>query len=249
MLMRPAVVAAFSSFSEGFEGKVPWMYLDVLGLVTVAIGNLIDAPGATAPPSFVLDLPFVHRDGSRAGREEIAAEWRVVKHHPTAARHGHRVLEDVTHLRLTEEGIETVVSRKRDEMAKELVRRFACFSSWPADAQLGTLSMAWACGPWFQFPRLAAALLAGDFDAAAGECTIREAGNPGVVPRNVANRRLFRNAALVTRRGLDRDTLFYPGDASSEPAPEPIGRIEGPVVTSHREAIQAEVERHRRGEG
>ena len=39
--MRPNVRDAFSDFNAPLEGVVEWMYLDVRGLVTVGVGNLL----------------------------------------------------------------------------------------------------------------------------------------------------------------------------------------------------------------
>lgn len=198
--MKPAVRAAFVAFSDGFEGTVPWMYLDVKGLVTVGIGNLIDPlPGG---------LPFVRADGTPATPREIAAEWWAIKSATQLAKQGHRAAKALTRLRLTPAGIEQVVFAKLDQMTAHLVKRFPAFNEWPADAQLATLSMAWACGPAFRFPLLEAALKAKDFSMAAGRCHMNETGNPGLRPRNRANKILYRNAALTT----EPEALHYPGE-------------------------------------
>lgn len=216
--MKPSVRDIFADFSARFEGVVPWMYLDVRGLVTVAIGNLID------PLTYALYLPFIRKsDSTPASKDEIAAEWERVKEHPTAARQGHLVLRDVTQLRLTKEGIERVVLAKLDQNETHLKGRFPEFDSWPADAQLATLSMAWACGPAFRFALLEAALRAQNFGNAALSCHMNEAGNPGLAPRNAANVALYRNAACVRALGLDGEKLYYPqiltDDRPTEPSP------------------------------
>jgi GH24 family phage-related lysozyme (muramidase) len=58
--MFSSVQSAFRSFTEQFEGCVSFMYLDVKGLVTVGIGNLVDPVGVAQA------LPF--RFGSGANR-------------------------------------------------------------------------------------------------------------------------------------------------------------------------------------
>lgn len=225
--MRDSVRYAFISFTSPLEGVVRWLYLDVKGLVTIAIGNLVDPIGAA------LALPLVRPDGTRATRDEIAAEWQLVKSHPEAARLGHRSLERATHLRLTDAGVDQVVGAKLTQMDIQLATRFrehsdclqhpqlgwACgcgYETWPADAQLATLSMAWACGPAFRFPHLDACLRKRDFLGASYECGIDTRNNPGVVPRNAANRTLYRNAALVMSAGLDLDTLHWPKALTDE---------------------------------
>lgn len=201
--MRDIVAARFVEFTGPMEGVVPWMYQDIKGLVTVAIGNLID------PIQYALPLPFQKADGSYASRDEIAADWLRVKNDPNLAKWGHRAAERVAQLRLDDQGIELVVSRKLAQNVDHLRRRFREWDEWPACAQLATLSMAWACGPAFQFPMLAAVLNAQDFDEASKHCHINETGNPGLVPRNVRNKRLYRNAARVRDYRLDPDTLTW----------------------------------------
>jgi len=202
--MKQSARDVFVEFTSKFEGVVPWMYLDVEGLVTVAIGNLIDPIGAA------LGLPFVHKGTTTpATSEEIATEWTMVKNHPTAAKQGHLVLQTVTQLRLTPDGVEKVVSDRLAINESILRKRFPGYDDWPADAQLATNSMAWANGPYFRFPQLAAALLAGDFATAADTCHIDDRNNPGVTPRNAADRELYLLAARAVTEGLEPEELFY----------------------------------------
>jgi hypothetical protein len=98
-----------------------------------------------------------------------------------------------------------------------LAKRFPGYEAWPADAQLGTLSLSWACGPAFAFPKCAAALNARDFVTAAVECFMPEEKTiSGLRPRNVANKLLFLNAAFVEAHLLDPDILHWPRDAAYE---------------------------------
>ena len=57
---------------------------------------------------------------------------------------------------------------KLGQMDAYLAKRFPEWEEWPADAQLATLSMAWACGPAFRFPRLEAALRAQEVEPGLG---------------------------------------------------------------------------------
>jgi GH24 family phage-related lysozyme (muramidase) len=197
--------------TEELEGCVPTCYLDVLGLVTVAIGNLVDASPAGGSSEPALGLPFVRiADGEPATREEIAAEWQRVKATWTCspnvdakrcpnrkqcgAHGGWRVAKRVCQLQLTPAGVEQVVNAKLDANDAELTRRFPRFQEWPWQAQLATHSMAWACGAWFRFPRLAAALQADDFARAAEECHIAETHGGTIVTRNKRNKALYRAA-------------------------------------------------------
>lgn len=212
--MRDAVRAAFVEFTAPLEGVVPWLYQDVKGLITVAIGNLVD------PIQYALPLPFVHRDDGRpATRDEIAAEWMRVKAAPDLARLGHRAAERIATLRLTDDGIASLVARKLEQNDRHLAARFgsAQWEEWSADSQLCILSLSWACGAGFRFPMFEAAIRAGDWELAERECTISEAGNAGIKPRNAANRLLLRNAAHVAAHGLDPDVLYWPRDLTAAP--------------------------------
>ena len=71
--MQDSVRAAWCDFNRSLEGWISWMYLDVLGLVTTGMGNLID------PMSTALGLPWVDETGTQGSQNDIAAEWRAVK--------------------------------------------------------------------------------------------------------------------------------------------------------------------------
>ncbi len=111
--------------------------------------------------------------------------------------------------------IDDLVRTKLDANTAVLMGTFPEWNDWPADARLGVLSMAWGFGAGFpaRFARFTAAASAHDWKAAAAECHIDATGNPGVVPRNEANRQLFVNAGAVEAKGLDRGTLYYPAEA------------------------------------
>jgi GH24 family phage-related lysozyme (muramidase) len=209
--MHDGVRQIFPEFSKRFEGYVDWMYLDIKGLVTIGIGNLIDREHvATA-------LPFTNKaTGAAASRDEIAAEWHDLKNRTELAQRGHKACEAVTQLRLSDDAIADLVRRRLAGNEEVLKGIFPAWENWPADGQLGVLSIAWAVGAALsqKFPKFTAACRSGDWLAAAEHGRISEQGNPGIAPRNVANKLLFRNAAAVISQGLERSRLFYP-----EPVP------------------------------
>jgi murein L,D-transpeptidase YcbB/YkuD len=181
------------------------MYLDVKGLVTTGYGNLIDSIETALEPEWTMP------DGERATRGDVMREWSRVKSNTALAKQGHRAAERVTDLRLNDEAIEKLVFRVLDTMNAELVKAYPAFESWPADAQLATLAMAWACGPAFRgsFRSLHKSLLAEDWKAASQQCTINAKGNPGVIPRNKAMRQLYFLAAA----GFDFEVSWPIDDA------------------------------------
>jgi GH24 family phage-related lysozyme (muramidase) len=235
--MRASVRNAFVGFTSPLEGVLPFLYLDVKGLVTVAIGNLVD------PIEAALSLPLMRPDGMPATRGEIADAWRAVKARQDLAQRGGLAFRNVTTLRLTTAGIERVVFAKLDLFDRQLTVRFPGYPEWPADAQLATLSMSWACGAHFRFPSLVTALNTLDFERAAMECSISEKGNPGVKPRNVHNRLMYRNAARALAQGADPDQLFWPaelgatGELAPETEPNPVPTMRPPPPSHERIAL------------
>lgn len=210
-MIHASVKAAWPEHSKAFEGRVPGMYCDILGLITCGQGNLID------PISAAERLPWTLEDGSKADLAQVRADWHLLK---SGAAHFSKLhwkyALAATKCRLTDAAVDALVEAKLEENAAFLQsHHFPAFASFPADAQLGILSMAWAVGPGFptKFGNFKAAVLAGSWEGAEACCKIREEGNPGVVPRNAANRLCFRNAHMSELSGADPTVLFWPATA------------------------------------
>lgn len=211
--MHESVVQRFPSFSEQFEGRVNHMYADVKGLVTIGIGNLID-PVKKAIEEHRRFGPFVHHDDGRPATElEVEAEWHKVKTTPGLAQQGWRAAAQVAHLELTNASVDQMVSQKQSEFTHGLrqTKEFADIDQWPADAQLAILSMAWAMGWAFgpSWPNFRSACSAHDWKSAAANCRMRDSENPGLRPRNIANRVLFLDAHYAVANRADDLGLFY----------------------------------------
>lgn len=213
-MLHQSVKDAWRTFSEPLEGRVAGMYLDILGLVTCAVGILID------PIEHALSLPWKRDiDGMAATEAEIRAAWALLKSHQEYAHRGTAAARALTKLHLDEADIDELVADKVESNAQFVAAHyFPFFEKFPADAQLGIMSMAWAVGPGFpaKFQIFKACVLAGDWLGARDACTIRETGNPGVVPRNAANRVCFANAEIVSRCGIARDVLRWPAVAQAD---------------------------------
>lgn len=198
--MRSVISDRFFSWSQRFEGYVAWMYLDVKGLVTTGVGNLIDPVGAA------LVLPWKRADGSLATQGEIASEWRTIKTHTELAKLGHVVAKRYCKLHLEHDDVEKLVQQKLaanwDWMRKHY---FPACDEWPATAQLATSSMAWALGAGFPvtFKNYAAAAKKRDWAGCAAACKISTKNNAGVAPRNEANKALLLKAATQTPEQFD----------------------------------------------
>jgi GH24 family phage-related lysozyme (muramidase) len=215
----------YEGFSKPLEGRVPGMYCDILGLITCAVGNLIDTRTAgTYPTALVEAIRWTLADGSRAPLDAVRADWWKLKQNAAhyAKLHWKYALA-ATKCRLSEEEIDRIVKERLAINEAEMRKAFADWDTWPADAQLVVMSMCWAVGTgWLQkFPRFARLVKAQDWAAAAAfddpknpkgnwPGKIREAGNPGVVPRNLKNRFCLLNAATVKAYNLPPTKLWWP---------------------------------------
>jgi GH24 family phage-related lysozyme (muramidase) len=209
--MHPSVRNVFFDFSKQFEGALHFMYLDIKNLVTTGVGNLIDPVGLALP------LPWTDKDsGAAADAGTITAEWNNVKSRTDLSPLGGGAFESITSLRLSDDAVANLVDGKlsQNETTLLMTPEFGGFASWPADAQLGLLSMAWAMGPAFaqagHWPTFRADCAASDFAKAATDSRMAEAGNPGLIPRNQAEEMLFLFASRVQAQGLPVDQLIYP---------------------------------------
>jgi hypothetical protein len=217
--MFPSVQSAFRAFNEPFEGCVPYMYLDVKGLVTVGVGNLVDPVQlAQALPFRFKSRPGIANPGALATKDQIAADWAKVKGNLGVAHDAFTAFDPLTELELSDDAINSLILTRVTDNEGFLKQQpwFKDFETWPADAQLGLLSMAWAMGPAGpgQFPHFRAACQGMDFNTAGAQSQMDTTQNPGLVPRNKANAVLFSNAAVVlageAQGGFQRSVLYYP---------------------------------------
>lgn len=219
--MHSSVQAQFRAFNEPFEGSIRYMYLDIKGLVTVGVGNLVDPVGAaTALPFRFKKRPGIATPGAIASHAQIAAEWNKLKSNAALAHAGHCACEPLTELELDDDAVNALICERLSGNESFLKRQqpFKQFDSWPADAQMALLSMAWAMGAAgaLNFHKFCAACEKLDFQTAASTCRMNETGNPGVIPRNRANYTLLSNAAAVIAGRLEFSTLFYPKTVNSK---------------------------------
>lgn len=189
--MHQSVLNVFPKFTSEFEGRVSWMYLDIKGLVTIGLGCLID------PQVMAGHLPFVRlQDKQPASATEICLEWSKIKRMKDLAQKGHLAARKHCSLRLLEKDIDELARYRLLENEKILKLAFPKWPDFPADAQLALNSMAWAMGAFFfrKWPKLMKNINDGRFDLAATNCAMRTEGNPGLIPRNKANKKLFLSA-------------------------------------------------------
>lgn len=173
---------------EPFEGRIPHMYLDVNGYVTVGVGNLLP----TAQTAIALVWNWRGDQEGEPGEVEVSYEWERV-HRAVAGMDAH-AYKRLTTMDLVESEIGRLFNRRVDEFETSLQHTFPAFAAWPEPAQLATLDMAFNLGAGAlatRWPKLKAALLKQDWIVAAAEShrpQSREA-------RNLVVRNLFFEAA------------------------------------------------------
>jgi hypothetical protein len=227
-MIRPSVLAKWPEFTLKFEGRVSTMYADVRGLITTGMGNLID------PISAALALPWLALDArgvaGPATPMQVSADWNALKAGGLAiAHHNPATQAKIAGLKcwLDDAAIDALV-RSKCEANADFMRwhYFQDWDSWPADAQLGALSEAWAAGAGFPatFHAFTTAAKNQDWIHAANECKSRVTTpegivNAGVIPRNDAQMICFRNAAAVAASvgTLDPATCYWPELAAGDP--------------------------------
>jgi len=229
--MWPVVLDSWLAWNVQFEAYIPYMYLDdakpdVGGpFVTTAVGILID------PVGMAVGLPWVHKDGTPATSAEIQMEWHRVKAMTAYSRFGggSDFFSKSAQLHLSADGIKQAVMRKLVLNEQILSQAFKGWATYPAPAQMAIGSMAWSMGAgfWVKFPIFSGHVTARNWGACAGlpgDASANPAlrgsswemnnhlpgpnpANRGIHPRNLANRRLFFQAAAVELGHLDPSTL------------------------------------------
>lgn len=219
-MMFPSVAEAFPKVTRPLEGCVLWPYLDVFGLATVGYGCLVDSIDAFRKPTWrvgslqeIPTMPYV--DQSRS----------ALKSRPKAMHFGR--YESATALRLTQDSADALLDSRANEFAAYMAAHyFADWYTWPADAQLAWMLIAWACGPGCPTEFKTACALAEhrQWDAMRKWAKINPgkpgtAGwNPGVVPRNAQIDLCLANAAAIDNAdGYATPALYWPGHVLDSP--------------------------------
>lgn len=162
MLAEP-YLTDFRTHTALFEGRIPWMYLDGPGNVTVGIGHLIDTAEAAAR------LPFT----STAAR--VRADWLTVKQcraDMIASQYSHFTIS-----RLPADAIDTIFQSDCDSIVAQVQTFLPEYDGLPQPVQQAILDMAFNLGPaglrhdyFCHGCRFGPAVLCGDWAAAALEC-------------------------------------------------------------------------------
>jgi GH24 family phage-related lysozyme (muramidase) len=185
------------------EGCIPHMYLDSIGNVTVAVGQLL--PKAKA----AVALTFRRRDnGLKATPEEIRKDYQTV----AAAPRGQVAssYKRYTQLDMPEEAMDALLDKRIAEFEQALRGEFLNYNAYPESARLGLMDMVFNLGLQklrSLFPIFIDAVSEEDWATCAQECHRRGVSEA----RNTMTRRLFEDAAEVSvgPSSVDRRSVVW----------------------------------------
>lgn len=161
--MKPEIPEGWTAFNKDLEGVLYQMYVDVVGVITVAMGN------ALFSLEDALSLEFRLSNGMPASRQNVIAAWKTLKNDPACASKGHKYSEKLSgnQVFLTEESAQKLIAAKLAQHDKAFSKRFKNWDDVPWQAQMAVHSMGWAMGSGFpaKFPKFSKAFAAGDFES------------------------------------------------------------------------------------
>lgn len=175
---------------ETWEGRVNHAYLCTRGLVTIGVGCMLPRAVSLAP------LPLMWTDGTitrPATTGEKVAEWERVHAMRPGLRHPKYIadppaprlyLEDADISRLT-------FQRLRRDFLPKLAQMCPGFAGFPPGPQAVLIDLAWnlGIGGLAKWTKLLQACNEGQFDVAAGECSVKAATPESAQPTSWHERR------------------------------------------------------------
>ena len=226
--MYPSVAAAFWDAVSPIEGICLYPYVDDKGLVTCAMGYLVD-DGTGVCPQSMLDLPWYIEGASSSGTPtkatyaQIRAGWQAVKARQDLKGTGGGTQADLSDLRLTNADARQTTSYWLAQAEPNLRKSFPQYEKWPADAQLGVLNMSYGLGSAFgpyaadprkRYPKFCTAVNAvvPNFTVAAIESAIADPGS-AIEEHNALSFQCFSNAAAAQHANVPFSVLWWPGSS------------------------------------
>lgn len=213
----PSVRARLLPILAQFEGDLLYMYPDGEGRVACGIGTDINSPAAANL------LRWIRLDGTWADPSEVEAEWMRVRGLRQYRREGggSSRFRDSAQLHVDPDSLEEYTDgllADDERVIRQPQFLGAAYDTMPADAQLARLRTMYADGPESPWPKMDAAIRAGNFLEAAAESRPHDywTQNPAYRRSYDMVKVLYENAAYVVARGLDRTVLYWPRRLSEE---------------------------------
>lgn len=129
---------------ERYEGRVPHLYLDINGNVTVGVGHLV------ANRNAIKALPFFHerkgQPGKSASSSEKLAEFDRVKKQPYGLNYGAAWYDRHTRLMMRDQDINLLRDKHIRSFYRELKRIYSGFDGLPIQVQAALFDMIFNLG-------------------------------------------------------------------------------------------------------
>jgi len=190
--MPKTIKAILRENLERYEERVPHMYLDSNGFVTVGVGHLISSVTEAQK------LAFVTAEGTSASGDEIKADFEAVK--ALTKNRLAKFYKQHTKLTLTNAEINRLRDNHIVSFGVELKRIYSDFDTYPAEVQLALYDMIFNLGMTKlrnNWPKFNAAINAKNWQQAADESN-RKA--PVSAERNKYVKDLFEKAAKASKK-------------------------------------------------
>jgi hypothetical protein len=205
--MYPEALKTLRKILAGHEGVTRHMYLDEKGLVTTAIGNLIE------PKDRAYGFKWRRiSDGQSALRPDIDQEWQQIKAKQEFKSKGGGFYRQFATILLDDSEVEAIFANRASSFENSLKTSphlkpyFKDFDTFPSVAQIGILFWCWATGGGkpSEFPFFKKACQERNWEEAARQCLWS-----GMDPKaRTILPQLFNNAANLEeaqRQGQDWD--------------------------------------------
>jgi hypothetical protein len=216
----------FWDFTEPLEGGYAADCMFMVQDLQVATGmgiTFTDKYHRSAGVAMAKALTWVCKQGHpRAGQlcspSDIESDYDLVLSNEELGRRGSGFLnqwKDLTNCRVTKDGLKQGV-RKRVigniyyvKTQRTGDKNLGNFDTFPADAQLCVISLTWANGNEFDYPKFCKACREANWSEAAAQCGFQSKENT-LPRRQKAQEEMMRNAARVKAGAASSDTLHWP---------------------------------------
>ena len=169
---------------ERFEDRIHYMYRCTGGEVTVGIGHAIHSAAEASRLTWA------------GGADSVEADFAAVAAEPKGFKASH--YESLTSARMSDDAIDKLLADDMAGFTRQLEDTFPSWSTFPAPAQAALFDLAYnlGIGGLNKFPKMLAAVDAGDWVTAASESHRRDIAEE----RNQEIADLFRQAASSRQR-------------------------------------------------
>lgn len=159
-------IEAYLPICSRFEGPIPWMYLDTVGNVTAAIGEML----ISAERACLLPFQFAERAATDA---EITADFNRVSAMPFGQTHTASFYRCADSPMLTGDAMLSLLRLTVEQVDDELRTKAQWYGEIPDTWKMAVLDMGYNLGVarfLKEFPHFIYAIVSGNWQAAMAQC-------------------------------------------------------------------------------